>query len=133
MRFRQNEIQRLFRYAVVGLATNVSLYLVFLLFLRVGLLPTVAAGLCYGLGVAMSYLLNRHWTFSSTDSHRRDLPKFLLAYGIGLASTLLTILLLMVWLSPEVAQILNIGITAFVIYGSLRLVRFGQHKDSHAH
>jgi len=133
MRFPQNEIQRISRYAVVGLATNVSLYLVFLLFLRVGFLPTVAAGLCYGLGVAMSYLLNRRWTFSSTDSHRRDLPKFLLAYGIGLASTLLTIMLLMVWLSPEVAQILNIGITAFVIYGSLRLVRFGQHKDSHAH
>ena len=133
MRFPSNEIRRLLRFGVVGLVTNASLYLVFLLLLRLGLLPTVAAWLCYGLGVALSYLLNRRWTFSSTDSHSRDLPKFLLAYGIGLVSTLLTIMLLMVWLSPEVAQIFNIGITAFVIYGSLRLVRFGQHKDGHAH
>jgi|TARA_R100000935_G_scaffold57753_1_gene92487 putative flippase GtrA len=134
MPFPKTEIQRLFRYGIVGLATNVSLYLVFLLFLRLGLLPTMAAGLCYGLGVAMSYLLNRRWTFSSTASHRRDLPKFFLAYGIGLISTLLTITLLMIWLSPEAAQIINIGITAIVIYGSLRLVRFGQNKDnSHAY
>jgi putative flippase GtrA len=134
MPFPKAEIQRLFRYGIVGLATNVSLYVVFLFFLRLDLLPAIAVGLCYGLGVAMSYLLNRRWTFSSTASHRQDLLKFLLAYGIGLISTLLTITLLMVWLSPEAAQIINIGTTAIVIYGSLRLVRFGQNKDdSHAY
>ena len=111
MPFPKAEIQRLFRYGIVGLATNVSLYVVFLLFLRLDLLPAIAVGLCYGLGVAMSYLLNRRWTFSSTASHRQDLLKFLLAYGIGLISTLLTITLLMVWLSPEAAQIINIGTT----------------------
>lgn len=128
-----NEIRRLSRYGVVGIATNLSLYLLFLLFLHCGLIPTVAAGVCYGLGVVMSYQLNRRWTFSSTDSHRQDLPKFLLAYGIGLISTLSMIMFLTLWLPPELAQILNIGITALVIYGSLRLFHFGRQKDEHAH
>jgi putative flippase GtrA len=133
MNVPRNEIQRLYRYVAVGITTNVTLYLVFILFLRFGLTPTEAAGLCYGLGVAMSYLLNRRWTFSSTDSHRRDIPKFLLAYGIGLVSTLLTIMLLILWLPPELAQIVNMGLTALVIYGSPRLFRFGRQEDGHAH
>ncbi len=133
MNLPRNEIQRLYRYGAVGITTNVTLYLVFILFLRFGLTPTVAAGVCYGLGVAMSYLLNRRWTFSSTQSHRRDIPKFLLAYGIGLVSTLLMITLLLIWLPPELAQIVNIGLTALVIYGCLRLFRFGRQEDGHAH
>jgi putative flippase GtrA len=123
---QRNEIQRLYRYGAVGIATNLALYFVFVLFLRVGLAATVAAALCYGLGVMMSYVLNRHWTFSSTVTHRQDIPKFILAYGIGLVSTLVTITLLILWLPPEFAQIINIGLTALVIYGSLRLLRFGQ-------
>lgn len=132
MNATRNEIQRLFRYGSVGIITNVTLYLVFILFLRLGLTPSVAAGVCYGLGVGISYLLNRRWTFSSTDSHRRDIPKFILAYGVGLVSTMLTITLLILWLPPELAQIVNIGLTALVIYVSLRFFRFGQQEGKHA-
>lgn len=127
------EARRFSRYGIVGLATNLSLYLVFLLLLGLGVSPVMSAGLCYALGVAMSYLLNRRWTFGSNDSHGRDLPKFLLAYGVGFASTLLTISLLLFWLPAELAQILNIGITAVVIYTCLRLLRFGERKSGHAH
>jgi putative flippase GtrA len=127
-----NEIQRLYRYGVIGIASNGSLYLLFVLLLHFDLAPPVAAGVCYGLGVMMSYVLNRRWTFSSADSHCRDLPKFLIAYGVGLVSTLLTITLLILWLPPELAQIVNIGLTALIIYGCLRLSRFGQKGDGHA-
>lgn len=133
MNVPSNEFQRLYRYGVVGITTNVTLYLLFILFLRLGFTPTVAAGLCYGLGVVMSYLLNRRWTFSSTDSHRRDLPKFFLAYGVGLISTLFTITLLIRWFPPELAQIFNIALTALVIYASLRIFRFGRQRGEHAH
>ena len=127
------ELSRLLRYGFVGLATNGALYLVFIALLRLGVGPTVAAGLCYALGVALSYLLNRRWTFASDASHGRDLPRFLLAYGIGLVSTMATITLLLRWLRPELAQLLNIAITALVIYASLRLARFGQREGANAH
>lgn len=126
---RKDEINRISRYGIVGIATNLSLYLLFLALLHLGLTPILAAGTCYCFGVALSYQLNRLWTFSSADSHRRDLPKFLLAYGMGLASSLLTITWLIDWLPPELAQILNIGITAIVIYSSLRALSFGQREN----
>lgn len=128
-----DEARRFSRYGIVGIATNLLNYLIFLLFLRLGIPAVVAAGLCYGLGVALSYLLNRRWTFASTDRHRRDLPKFLLAYGVGFVTTLVTITLLLRWLPAELAQILNIGITAVVIYTCLRLLRFGSRGSEHAH
>lgn len=128
-----DEARRFSRYGIVGLATNLSLYLIFVLLLRLGVSPVVSAGLCYCLGVGMSYLLNRRWTFGSNDGHGRDLPKFLLAYGVGFASTLLTISLLVSWLPAELAQILNIGITAVVIYACLRILRFGMRRSGNAH
>jgi|SRR5579863_4611306 len=133
MTFVRTEFRRLSRYSIVGLTTNLSLYLVFVLLLHSGATPTLAAGLCYVFGVGLSYLLNRRWTFASRGSHRQDLLKFLLAYGIGLFSTLVTITLLTHWLHAEMAQILNIGITALVIYGSLRLFRFGRQEGADAH
>lgn len=128
-----SELRRFSRYGIVGLGTNLSLYLLFLLLLQLTVQPVAAAGICYVLGVAMSYLLNRRWTFASTDSHWRDLAKFLCAYGLGLVSTMLTLSLLLRVLSPASAQLLNIAITALVIYGCLRMLRFGSGRISHAH
>ena len=103
------------------------------LLLRLAVSPVAAAGICYVLGVAASYFLNRRWTFASTDTHLRDMAKFLCAYGLGLASTMLTISLLLRILPPASAQLLNIAITAVVIYGCLRMLRFGSERPEHAH
>ena len=100
----------------------------FLLLLQIPTPPVLASGVCYVLGVALSYVLNRRWTFASTDSHRKAVPKFVLAYGIGLGCTLITMGILTSWLRPELAQILNAVITALVIYASLRLLRFGRDE-----
>jgi putative flippase GtrA len=117
---------RLGRFGIVGIGTNISLYLVFLGLIWVNLDPVLASGLCYGLGVVLSYLLNRSWTFASQGSHSRDLPRFLLAYGAGLLITLLSMGMLTRWLNPAHAQLLTIGIAALTIYGSLHVFRFGK-------
>ncbi|HMO29827.1 GtrA family protein [Enterovirga sp.] len=122
----------LMRYGVVGLATNGGLYLLFVLLVWLGLSAVATAALCYGLGLALSYLLNRRWSFQSTASHRRDLPRFLLSYGVGFIATMIFIALLTRVLRPEIAQFLNIGLTAMVIYLCLRLTRFGHTEGTHA-
>jgi putative flippase GtrA len=101
---------------------------VFVLMVQFGIAPVVATGSCYVLGMILSYLVNRRWTFDSTAGHGRDLPKFLLSHGVGFVSALGFILLLTRWMRPEIAQILNIGLTAMVIYLVLRLTRFGFAK-----
>ncbi len=123
-----NEARRFARYGGVGAATTIALYLVYLGLIAVAVAPVTAAGICYVPGVALSYVGNRRFAFDSTQSHRRDLPKFLAAYAAGLGSTLVTVTVMLRWLSPELAQLVNIVVTPIVIYTSLRMLRFGQQE-----
>ncbi|MFK7751210.1 MAG: GtrA family protein [Sedimentitalea sp.] len=117
--------QRFGRYAIIGVASNLSLYLLFLALVWVGIGAVVASGICYVLGVAISYIGNRFWTFNSQKGHSHDLPRFLAAYGVGLLVTLVCMTLLVGPLGPAVAQLVTIVICALSIFSMLRLLRFG--------
>ena len=120
------DMQRFSRYAIVGVGSNLTLYVLFLGLVWVGLAPVLVSGLCYVLGVLISYLLNRFWTFSSQKGHGHDLPRFLAAYGLGLLVTLIAMSLLVTPLGPALAQALTIVLTALTIYSALTLLRFGR-------
>lgn len=127
------EAEKFSKYGVIGLGTNSLLYFLFIGLVMIGIHPVTTAGLCYILGLLLSYVLNRRWTFSSTNAHHHDLPRFLVAYGAGLATTLVTIVILIRWLPPSIAQIINIGITAVVIYTMLRVLQFGTTDSDNVH
>lgn len=116
----------LLRYGVVGVVSNLLVYCCFLALIWSAVQPISAAAICYGLGLAISYFANRRWSFRSQAGHRSDLLRFLLAYGVGLCATLVFISVLTLFLSPEIAQIFNIGLTAMVIYFGLRVLGFGE-------
>lgn len=122
----------LIRYGLVGMVTNALLYVLFVILIRSGLSVVLSAAFCYALGLMLSYLLNRRWSFESSASHRHDLPRFLFSYGIGFVATMVFIAVLTRWLAPEVAQIFNIGLTAMTIYLCLRLSRFGHTGETDA-
>ena len=129
----RGEAKRFSKYSIIGLVNNAGLYVLFVGLIYVSVSPVMAAGICYVLGVAIAYLLNRRWAFESSNSHMRDLPRVLAAYGVGLLSTLVTIALLVRWMPAEIAQILNVLITAVVIYTMLRILRFGAGENGHVH
>ena len=118
--------QRFRRYVVTGLGLNGTLYLLFLSMIWLRLPPVAASALCYVIGVAASYLINRAWSFSSDQSHSRDAPKFLAAYGAGLVVTMLTVAVLSNPLGPALAQICAIILAPAAIYSVLELLRFGR-------
>jgi putative flippase GtrA len=126
-----DEAWRLGRYSIVGLSVNAIGYGVFLLMVWANLAPTLAASLCYVLGIGLSYLFNRRWTFNSAKHHGQDLPRFLVSHSVGLVSAVGFIVLLTRWLRPEIAQLFNIGLTAIVIYVCLRLTGFGDRDAAH--
>jgi len=125
MNKRHLDLVRLQRYGIIGLSTNLSLFVLFLLLIRVNIAPVWASGLCYVLGVILSYSLNRRWTFSSRQSHLHDIPRFLISYGIGFLITLALMAMLVTPLGPSAAQVITIGLTAVSIYGCLQLLHFG--------
>ncbi len=119
------EAKRFSKYGTVGLFSNFCLYGLFLILIQFGISPVLASGISYVIGVALSYLLNRQWTYQSKNSHARDLPKFLVAYGVGFVTALVMIAWLIRWFSPAFAQIINMIVVAVVIYTLLNLFKFG--------
>lgn len=116
---------RLARYGATGVLSNAAVFVVFLLLIWLGVPPIWASSLCYGLGVTISYIVNRRWTFASQGSHLSDMPRFLVAYGLGLGVTLISMFSLLKVMNPAPAQLITIGITALAIYVFLHMFRFG--------
>lgn len=117
---------RFSRYVMVGLTTNGSIFLIYLVMIWIGLIPIVASALCYMIGVTASYVLNRKWTFESTSTHRKDMIRFAIAYGVGLIATMISMAVLVTPLGPVWAQVVTIGIAAVSIYSTLELLKFGR-------
>jgi putative flippase GtrA len=60
---RSSPIQ-LFRYASVGVASNLAAYLLFVLITHLGLEPKRAMTFTYAAGAIIGFFANRKWTFS---------------------------------------------------------------------
>lgn len=71
------------RYVTIGVATNLSLYAAYLLLTALGLDPKAAMTATYAVGVALSFHLNRRWTFESGLPYWLALRRFVLLYASG--------------------------------------------------
>lgn len=119
-------IERFLRYATVGVISNLLGYGVFLALLFSGLAPVLTTGLTYLIMVSVSYFVNRRWSFRSANSHAEDLWRYLLAYGVGLGVSMLSMAFLERLMHPAVAQVLVIGLAAMSIFATLEGLRFGR-------
>ena len=78
---RVGELRAFARFAVVGIASNATLFVIYLILTGLGTDPLVAATLMWILGVTMSFALNRSWTFRHTGSVAPALARYGLLYG----------------------------------------------------
>jgi putative flippase GtrA len=77
--------RRFVRFILVGGATTSCQYIVLTLLVELlHVKADVASSIGYGIGAAVSYVLNRFWTFKSDLSHAQSLPRFIVMIGIGL-------------------------------------------------
>ena len=128
----RDQLARFGRYGAVGIGSNLFCFLVFLGLIAVDVSPVLASGTVYILGLTISYLVNRSWSFRSTGDHRQDLPRFLISYGIGLIFSMTCIWVLIMWLHPATAQIITTILAAIIIYSCLTLFKFGQETKQYA-
>jgi putative flippase GtrA len=114
------------RFAAVGVANTAigltAIYVV-MFFFQTG--PAIANAVGYAIGLSMSFLLNRSWTFGSTQSVSLLLPRFLtvvtVSYLLNLGAVLAATSLAAA--DPYFAQVLGVGIyTTCVFFGCRRLV-----------
>lgn len=114
------------RFLVVGVGNTGLTYLVFwLLAVRLGVPDPVALAIGYVVGIANSYVWNRRWTFRSTDSPLREVPKFVVVnvatYGVNLA---LLRALVHLGMGHAIAEALSLGVTTVLSYAGQRFWAF---------
>lgn len=73
------------RYALVGLGSNLLLYLAYLLLTSLGVGHKTAMSLIYAVGVAQTFLFNRHWSFRHLGGLQSSFARYLFSYAFGYA------------------------------------------------
>ncbi len=109
---------QLFRFALVGLASNAVLYLVYLLLTELGLGHKTAMTLLYILGVLQTFVFNRRWTFRYQGRIPKALRRYLASYGFGYFFNLVMLIILVdqIGLSHRIVQGVLILITAGLLF-----------------
>ena len=80
------------KYGIIGvLNTFISYALIFSLF-YIGLLPELSNFIGYFVSLFISYFLNKKYNFQSKNSHKKDLPKFILSTLISYLLSLATLI-----------------------------------------
>lgn len=79
----RESVTQLFRYALVGLLSNVAGYLVYLAFTYLGGTPKVTMTLLYGVGAAVGFFGNRNLTFEHQGNIMGAGLRYVIAHCIG--------------------------------------------------
>lgn len=76
-------VRRLVRYGLVGIATNLAGYALYLVVTHVGLGPKLTMTLLYVAGATFGYVGNRQWAFRHTGSVLHSSTGYVLAHAGG--------------------------------------------------
>ena len=74
---------QLFRYGLVGIASNLSGYLLFLLITYWGVEPKIAMTLLYVVGATIGFIGNRQWAFAQSGTVLESGARYVIAHMFG--------------------------------------------------
>jgi putative flippase GtrA len=110
--------KQLVRYALVGLASNVTIYATYIALTHLGMGPKLAMSLLYGAGVLLTFVLNRKWSFQFGGAAKPALVRYATAYALGYAINFLALILLVdqAGLPHQWVQGVMILVIAFMLF-----------------
>ena len=71
------------RYAIVGLASNLVGYLLYIMMTGIGLGPKLAMSVLYVVGVLQTFVFNKKWSFGFTGAITPALVRYATIYALG--------------------------------------------------
>jgi putative flippase GtrA len=74
---------QLIRYGLVGVASNATIYCVYLLITYLGVEPKAAMTLVYTLGAFIGFIGNRKWTFAHQGNATHAALRYVVAHSFG--------------------------------------------------
>jgi len=85
------------RFGIVGVTSNLMLYLAFLGLTRIGVEHKVAMSFLYFLGVLITFVMNKKWTFSHDGHLSFTIVKYISLYIFGYLINLGVLILMVDW------------------------------------
>lgn len=82
-KIRSLPLAQLIRFGIVGVLSNLAGYLVYLLVTSLGVGPKLAVSLLYPLGMILSFVGQKSWTFNARGGSGKSGLKFILVYALG--------------------------------------------------
>jgi putative flippase GtrA len=124
-------LRQFFRYVLVGLGLNSSLYLMFVIFTRYGIHYQVSMTICYVMGILLGHALHGRISFSARRNHQTFL-RYIIAYAFGYFVNFLGLLLLveLLALSKYLSQALMIFVVAVMLFLMQRAWVFSTSRAS---
>lgn len=122
---------QLVRYGLVGLASNVIAYLIYLLITYLGVNPKLAVTLVYISGAFVGFVANKRWTFNYDGKRRRILIRFVVAHSLSysLSMTLFYFMVDYLGYPHQYAQALIIIIVAGNLFLLFKYFVFASKQD----
>ena len=122
----------LVRFAVVGVVSNVALYVAYVGVTFMGVGPKLAMTLCFVAGVLFSFVLNRNWSFKSASPTGGALLRYAITYLLGYLLNLAGLLLFVDgWGFPhEIVQACLIAVVAVLMFVAQRAWVFRARADA---
>lgn len=119
-------IRQTSRYGLVGIYSNVVLYILYLGLTALGLGHKLAMTLVFATGVSITYHLNKNWSFGSAAHEDFLFAKYAAVYGAAYLLNLTSLWLLVdLWQFPhQLVQAAMIVVCAGVIFLLLKLWLF---------
>jgi putative flippase GtrA len=80
-----NHFKQILRYGIVGVLSNSTLYIAYLVLTHSGMEAKKAMSLLYLIGLCVSFLGNRKWTFAHQGNMKATVTKYLLSHASAYA------------------------------------------------
>ena len=111
-------VWQLLRFAVVGVASNVIGYLLYLLITYLGVAPKLAMTVLYGVGVVTGFVGNRKYTFAHQGGVMATGWRYLMAHSVGYLINLAIQIIMVDHLgyAHQLAQALGICVVAAFLF-----------------
>src|SRR5665213_1311241 len=120
--------RQLLRFGIVGLLVNSALHAAYLDMVGMHVAVKVAMSITYACGVALSFILNRRWSFSRAGPLGGDAWRYLVVYLVGYAVNWLALALFVDALGfpHQAVQAAMVFIIAALVFALQKLWVFGR-------
>jgi len=119
------------RFGMVGVInTLAALSIIYLLMFWLFVDPVPANAVGYAVGVAISFSLNRKWTFGDTDDLKRTLPRYILVLIVAYIANLCVLIFCLTALNTNSYLSQPIGMAVYTVVNFLgsRYYTFGRRN-----